>query len=286
MDFSRLYEKSVGLYLKDVWKLPLLNPEDEKKEFRKMHHGDDKAREKLIEANLRFVVKIAKEYVNRGVSFCDLINAGNIGLIKAVDRFDEKRGFKLISYAVWWIRQGMLRTIIDNGKAFRLPVNRFGVVNNLRKISDEITQSMEREPMVDEIAEKLGISVDEVKEAKGLAKKSLSLNQNCSSLEDLEDNDTEFLIDLIPDKNHLPDKNITIKELSDDLFELLQTLSEREKNILFMYFGLDGKKPLTLKEIGCKINVSEERVRQIKEKALQRLKHPTRSRKFEVYCQD
>jgi len=274
MDLSELHEESFDRYMNEIAGTPVLSREEEKKLARKSRLGDEEARKKLIKANLRFVISAAKKYVNQGLSFNDLVGAGNLGLIKAVNRFDERRGFRLISYAVWWIRQSIQDTLAKNAKAFRLPMNRYGIVNKLSKISNEISQNLGREARLDEIAEEMGIPVEEVEEAENIARKQLSLDQNGTCF---DNGDLEPLINSLPDdKSLLPSENLAIKERSSGLLQLLETLKEREKDIIIMYFGLKGDEPLTLEEIGRKMNLTRERIRQLKEKAIKRLRHPSR----------
>ncbi|MDZ7798536.1 MAG: RNA polymerase sigma factor RpoD/SigA [Patescibacteria group bacterium] len=274
--------RSLDIYLKEINDIPLIKREEEKELAKKIRKGDEEAFHKFIKANLRFVISVAKNYVNQGLSLADLINEGNIGLIKAAGRFDEKRGFKFISYAVWWIRQAILQALAEQSRIVRLPLNRAGKVYQIGKISRQLDQELQRKPEADEIAEKLGISVDEVRETQKIANSHLSFDASYNN--DSEENN---LSELLEDENTpLPDKKTYRNSLSKDMEKVLKTLKEREKAIIIMYFGLGGQEPLTLEEIGRKMDLTRERIRQIKEKAILRLRQATRKEFLRPYLED
>jgi len=281
-DKEYLGEKSLDLYLAEINNTSLLTREEEKQLARRIRKGDEEAFHKMIKANLRFVVSIAKNYINQGLSLADLINEGNVGLIKAAHRFDEKRGFKFISYAVWWIRQAMLQALAEQSRIVRLPLNRAGTLYRIGKISRQLDQELGREPEVDEIADKLGVSVSEVRDTMKIANSHLSLDASYNN--DPEENSLgDYLVD---DDQESADEMTYTNSLSGDMRKTLDTLTEREKNILIMYFGLNGEEPLTLEEIGRKMDLTRERIRQIKEKAIKRLRHVTRSKYLKDYIED
>jgi len=276
--------KSLDLYLEEINNSPLLTREEEIELAQKIRQGDEEAFHRLIKGNLRFVVSIAKNYVNQGLSLEDLINEGNTGLIKAAGRFDEKRGFKFISYAVWWIRQAMLTALAEQSRIVRLPLNRAGTLYRIGKVSRQLDQELGREPKVDEIAEKMGISVEEIRRTQKIASSHISLDAPAGQTEEGGESN---LINLLPDEKTDPtDERVYANSLSDEMEEVLDTLEEREKNILIMYFGLKGDEPLTLEEIGRKMDLTRERIRQIKEKAIKRLRHVIRSKKLKPYWED
>jgi len=275
-------EKSLDLYLKEINNTPLLSRDDEKRLAKRIKKGSEEALHSLVKANLRFVVSIAKQYVNQGLSLADLINEGNLGLIKAAHRFDEKRGFKFISYAVWWIRQAMLQALAEQSRIVRLPLNRAGTLYRIGKISRQLDQELGRTPEVDEIAEKLDLSVEEVRDTMKIANSHLSLDASFNN-----DPDENSLVDyLVDEEQESADKMTYVNSLSDDMKKTLETLTDRERNILIMYFGLNGEEPLTLEEIGRKMDLTRERIRQIKEKAINRLRHVTRSKYLEGYVEE
>ncbi|MFO7914486.1 MAG: RNA polymerase sigma factor RpoD/SigA [Candidatus Krumholzibacteriales bacterium] len=281
-DKEYLGEKSLDLYLAEINNTPLLTREEEKQLARRIRKGDEEAFHKMIKANLRFVVSIAKNYINQGLSLADLINEGNVGLIKAAHRFDEKRGFKFISYAVWWIRQAMLQALAEQSRIVRLPLNRAGTLYRIGKISRQLDQELGREPEVDEIADKLGVSVSEVRDTMKIANSHLSLDASYNN--DPEENSLgDYLVD---DDQESADEMTYNNSLSGDMRKTLDTLTRREKSILIMYFGLNGEEPLTLEEIGRKMDLTRERIRQIKEKAIKRLRHVTRSKYLKDYIED
>ncbi len=281
-DKDYMGEKSLDLYLKEINNTSLLSRDDEKRLAKRIKKGSEEALHSLVKANLRFVVSIAKQYVNQGLSLADLINEGNLGLIKAAHRFDEKRGFKFISYAVWWIRQAMLQALAEQSRIVRLPLNRAGTLYRIGKISRQLDQELGRTPEVDEIAKKLDLSVEEVRDTMKIANSHLSLDASFNN-----DPDENSLVDyLVDEEQESADKMTYVNSLSDDMKKTLQTLTERERNILVMYFGLNGEEPLTLEEIGRKMNLTRERIRQIKEKAINRLRHITRSKYLEGYVEE
>ena len=273
--------RSLDLYLHEINKTPLLKREEERELAERIHEGDKKALDQLVKANLRFVVSIAKQYANQGLSLEDLINDGNLGLIKAAHRFDEKRGFKFISYAVWWIRQAMLQSLAEHSRIVRLPLNRAGTLYKIGKASRQLDQELGRTPNAQEIAKRLKISEDEVKDTMHIANTHISLDDPYSS-----DQDDNALVDYLMDENAAsPDESAYDHALSEDMEKALQTLSERERIILSLYFGLNGEDPLTLEEIGKELSLTRERIRQIKEKAIQRLRHSSRAKYLQGYVE-
>lgn len=278
---EHLSERSLDLYLREINNTPLLSREQEKKLARRIHNGDKAALDKLVKANLRFVVSIAKQYVNQGLSLGDLINEGNLGLIKAAHRFDEKRGFKFISYAVWWIRQAMLQALAEQSRIVRLPLNRAGTLYRIGKVARQLDQELGRSPEVDEIAAKLNLSPEEVRDTMRIANNHLSLDASFNN-----EQEENALVDYLADDNQEPPDEMTYTNaLSDDMKKALCTLTDRERTILTLYFGLGGEEPLTLEEIGKKMNLTRERIRQIKEKAILRLRHSTRNKYLKGYVE-
>jgi RNA polymerase primary sigma factor len=271
--------RSLDVYLHEINKTPLLTREQEQSLAREIHTGSQKALDNLVQANLRFVVSIAKQYANQGLSLEDLINEGNLGLIKAAHRFDEKRGFKFISYAVWWIRQAMLQALAEHSRIVRLPLNRAGTLYRIGKMSRKLDQEFGRLPTPQEIADRLELPVQEVVDTMKIANTHVSLDDPYSN-----DKDDNALVDYLTDADQVsPDEGTYTNALSEDMERALDTLTEREKMILTMYFGLNGEEPLTLEEIGKKLKLTRERIRQVKEKAIQRLRHSTRARFLKGY---
>ncbi len=271
--------RSLDLYLHEINKTPLLNREQEKDLARRIRKGDKGALDQLVKANLRFVVSIAKQYANQGLSLEDLINEGNLGLIKAAHRFDEKRGYKFISYAVWWIRQAMLQALAEHSRIVRLPLNRAGTLYRIGKASRQLDQELGRAPNASEIAKRLKLSENEVEDTMHIANNHISLDDPYSS-----DQDDNALVDYLVDENaESPDEDTYAHALCEDMEKALGTLSSREREILVMYFGLRGEEPLTLEEIGKKLGLTRERIRQIKEKAIMRLRHSSRARYLKGY---
>lgn len=273
--------RSLDVYLHEINKTPLLKREEEQELARRIKKGDKDALDGLVKANLRFVVSIAKQYANQGLALEDLINDGNLGLIKAAHRFDEERGFKFISYAVWWIRQAMLQSLAEHSRIVRLPLNRAGTLYRIGKASRQLDQELGRAPSAGEIAKKLKLSETEVQDTMHIANTHVSLDDPYSS-----DQDDSALVDYLQDENApMPDEQTYERALSDDMEKALDTLSDREKLILALYFGLSGEEPLTLEEIGKKLELTRERIRQIKEKAIVRLRHSSRSKFLKGYIE-
>ncbi len=273
--------RSLDLYLHEINKTPLLTREGEQAIARRILTGDKEALDQLVRANLRFVVSIAKQYSNQGLSLEDLINDGNLGLIKAAHRFDPERGYKFISYAVWWIRQAMLQSLAEHSRIVRLPLNRAGTLYRIGKTSRLLDQELGRAPTAEEIAKRLGLSTKEVEDTMTIANTHVSLDDPYSS-----DKDDNSLVDYLTDENQImTDEGTYTHALSDDMEKALNTLSEREKMILVLYFGLSGEQPLTLEDIGKRLNLTRERIRQIKEKAIQRLRHSTRAKFLQGYIE-
>jgi RNA polymerase primary sigma factor len=270
--------QTIDKYLQEIGKVDLLTPEEEIELAIKVRENDQKALEKLIKANLRFVVSVAKQYQNQGLSLGDLINEGNLGLIKAAKRFDPTRGFKFISYAVWWIRQSILQALAEQSRIVRLPLNRVGALNKIGKKFSELEQEFEREPSPSEIAEQLDMSLYEVDKTLQISGRHLSVDQPFVQGEDNK------LLDVMADDNQLPPDYILMKEsLRTEVERALKSLTDREAEVIRLYFGIEREHPLTLEEIGEKFNLTRERVRQIKEKAIRRLRHATRSKALRAY---
>jgi RNA polymerase primary sigma factor len=274
---GRAFAASICTFMRSN-RTPLLTREQERELAKRIHTGDKAALDQLVQANLRFVVSIAKQYSNQGLSLEDLINEGNLGLIKAAHRFDEERGFKFISYAVWWIRQAMLQSLAEHSRNVRLPLNRAGTLYRIGKVSRQLDQELGRAPTPDEIASRLNISPQEVEETMVIANTHVSLDDPYSADKD----DTALVDHLAAEGQESPDEGTYTAALSDDLDRALGTLSDRERRVLAMYFGLGGDEPMTLEDIGRKLGLTRERIRQIKEKAIQRLRHSTRARFLQV----
>jgi RNA polymerase primary sigma factor len=271
-------DRSLDLYLREIGETPLINAAEEVELAKKIRKGDQKALEKLTKANLRFVVSVAKQYQNQGLSLADLINEGNIGLIKAAKRFDETRGFKFISYAVWWIRQAILQALAEQSRIVRLPLNRVGTLHKIGKVSSTLQQDLGREPSPNEIAEELSLTEGEVSDTLKISNSHLSLDAPFSSSED------NSLIDILEDEMQpAPDESLLSESLRVEIEKALDTLTPREAEVINLYFGLNHEKPLTLEEIGARFSLTRERVRQIKEKAIRRLRHASRSKALRAY---
>jgi len=271
-------DRSLDLYLREIGETPLIKAEEEVELAKRIRQGDQAALEKLTKANLRFVVSVAKQYQNQGLSLSDLINEGNIGLIKAAKRFDETRGFKFISYAVWWIRQAILQALAEQSRIVRLPLNRVGTLHKIGKISSSLQQEFGREPSADEIAKKLELSEGEVSDTLKISNSHLSLDAPFSVSED------NSLIDILEDEmQESPDESLLSDSLRVEIEKALDTLTPREAEVINLYFGLNHEKPLTLEEIGARFSLTRERVRQIKEKAIRRLRHASRSKALRAY---
>ncbi len=276
--FTNRESQSLDKYLQDIGKVDLLTPEEEIELAIRIKRGDQSAMEKLTKANLRFVVSVAKQYQNQGLSLGDLINEGNLGLIKSVRRFDETRGFKFISYAVWWIRQSILQALAEQSRIVRLPLNRVGALTKIGKTYSNLKQEFEREPSAEEMAEALEMDVEEIADAMKLSSKQVSVDAPFSLGEE------NSLLDVIQnDQQPSPDNELISESLKSEVKSVLATLPEREAEVIRLYFGLDGEYPMTLEEIGEKFNLTRERVRQIKEKAIRRLRHNSKSNILKSY---
>ena len=271
-------DRSLEQYLQEIGKIDLLKPKEEVQLAKRVRTGDEEALKQLAQANLRFVVSVAKQYQNQGLPLSDLINEGNVGLIKAAKSFDETRGYKFISYAVWWIRQAILQALAEQSRIVRLPLNRVGALHKIGKASSELEQEFGREPSADEIADELDMTEHEVMDTLKISSRHLSLDAPFSEGED------NSLLDVLSDGvQPLPDENLMTNALKEDIKRALGTLSKREAKVISLYFGLDGKQALTLEEIGVRFKLTRERVRQIKEKAIRRLRHASRSRLLRTY---
>lgn len=269
---------SLDKYLSEIAKEPLLTPEDEIRLAIQIRNGDNTALERLIKSNLRFVVSVAKQYQNQGLSLGDLINEGNVGLMKAARRFDETRGFKFISYAVWWIRQSILQALAEQSRIVRLPLNRVGTLNKIGKEYGRLEQEFEREPSPEELANALEMDVEELSDVLRMNGKPMSMDAPFNQ------NDENSLHDvLVNDELPSPDEELMNESLKAEIKSTLNILNEREKEVLKLYFGIETDQPLTLEEIGEKFNLTRERVRQIKEKAIRKLRHNSKSKNLKSY---
>lgn len=270
----------VRMYLKEIGKVPLLSAEEEIELAKRMELGDEEAKKKLCEANLRLVVSIAKRYVGRGMLFLDLIQEGNLGLIKAVDKFDWRKGYKFSTYATWWIRQAITRSIADQARTIRIPVHMVETINKLIRISRQLLQELGREPTPEEIAAEMDISVEKVREILKIAQEPVSLETPIGEEED------SHLGDFIPDDDvPAPAEAAAFSMLKEQLVEVLGTLTEREQKVLKLRFGLEDGRARTLEEVGKQFDVTRERIRQIEAKALRKLRHPSRSKKLKDYLE-
>ncbi|GBD31132.1 MAG: RNA polymerase sigma factor RpoD [Gemmatimonadales bacterium] len=275
---SSVDEGSLDQYLREISQYPLISREEEVELARRIKQGCQESLDKLVRSNLRFVVSVAKKYQNQGVSLADLINEGNLGLIRAAHKFDETKGIKFISYAVWWIRQAILQALAEQSRIVRVPLNRAGTLHRIGKRSSALQQELGREPTVEEIAEGLDISEEEVAKTLSISQSHLSLDAPLTPGEDNK------LLDYLPDTQRPgPDDETFERALSESIEEVLSTLKEREAKILRLYYGLDGQEPMTLEEIGSMLGITRERVRQIKEKALSRLRHVSRAKALESF---
>ncbi|MCR5799960.1 MAG: RNA polymerase sigma factor RpoD [Lachnospiraceae bacterium] len=271
-------EDPVRMYLKEIGKVPLLSAEEEIELALRMEDGDEEAKKKLAEANLRLVVSIAKRYVGRGMLFLDLIQEGNLGLIKAVEKFDYRKGFKFSTYATWWIRQAITRAIADQARTIRIPVHMVETINKLIRVSRQLLQELGREPTPEEIAEEMNMPVERVREILKISQEPVSLETPIGEEED------SHLGDFIPDDNiPVPADAAAFTLLKEQLLEVLSTLTDREQKVLRLRFGLDDGRARTLEEVGKEFSVTRERIRQIEAKALRKLRHPSRSRKLKDY---
>lgn len=270
--------RALSKYLEEIGNFEPLTPEREIELAQQLKKGDREALKKLTEANLRFVVSVAKDYQGQGLPLTDLINEGNLGLIKAAERFDETRGFKFISYAVWWIRQSILQALAEHSRIVRLPLNRVGTITKITREAETLEQQYERAPSQDEIAQGLDLKSDEVSDAIRISRKHQSLNAP------FRDGEKNSLIDVIEDDAQpTPDTDLMHESLRQEIRDALNTLKERERDVIKMYFGIDREYALTLNEIGEEFNLTRERIRQIKENAIRRLSHKSRSKKLRSY---
>jgi RNA polymerase primary sigma factor len=269
---------SLDKYLQDIGREELITAEEEVELARRIKSGDERALDKLVKANLRFVVSVAKQYQNQGLSLPDLINEGNLGLIKAAQRFDETRGFKFISYAVWWIRQSILQALAEQSRLVRLPLNQVGSLNKIKKATSRLEQEFERPPSVEEIAQKLDIPEHKLDKALRITTRYVSMDAPIA-----EDEDTKFLDVFVSDDTPRTDNNLMRESLNKEIQRSLSTLTEKERDVINLYYGIGMNHGLTLDEIGAKFNLTRERVRQIKEKAIRRLKHTSRSKLLKAY---
>jgi len=270
--------RSLSRYLEEIGDFEPLNPDREVELAIKIKQDDHSALEELVKANLRFVVSVAKDYQGQGLPLTDLINEGNLGLIKAAGRFDETRGFKFISYAVWWIRQSILQALAEHSRIVRLPLNRVGTISKITKTAEKLEAEIERSPNEKEIGRQLNMTSDEVIDAMRISRRHQSLNAP------FRDGDKNSLIDIIKDDNQIaPDAPLMNDSLKDEIRNSLDTLKDREKMVIKMYFGIERDYALTLNEIGEEFNLTRERVRQIKEKAIRRLRHRSRSKTLRNY---
>ncbi|MGH7563876.1 MAG: sigma-70 family RNA polymerase sigma factor [Gemmatimonadota bacterium] len=271
-------EGSLDLYLKEISRYPLITRDEEARLARRIREGDQQALEKLCRSNLRFVVSVAKKYQNQGVSLSDLINEGNVGLIRAAHKFDETKGIKFISYAVWWIRQAILQALAEQSRIVRVPLNRAGTLHRIGRRSNALLQELGREPSAEEIANEMDIPIEEVRRTMSITQSHLSLDAPLTPGEDNK------LLDYLPDdESPAPDDNAFDGALKASIQDSLDSLKPREAKILKLYYGLDGNEAMTLEEIGSVLGITRERVRQIKEKALNRLRHVSRARALLSY---
>ncbi len=269
---------SLDKYLQDIGKEELITADEEVQLAQRVKQGDDIALEKLVKANLRFVVSVAKQYQNQGLSLPDLINEGNLGLIKAAKRFDETRGFKFISYAVWWIRQSILQALAEQSRIIRLPLNQVGSLNKIKKATSKLEQEFERTPSSEEIAEKLEMPDYKINAAKKIATRYISMDAPLT-----QDEETKFLDVFVSNDSPTTDDGLIRESLAREIQRSLSTLSKKERDVVNLYYGIGMPHGLTLEEIGAKFDLTRERVRQIKEKAIRRLKHNSRSKLLKAY---
>ncbi len=276
--FTNRESQSLDKYLQEIGKVDLLTPDEEIELAIRIKKNDQRALEKLVKANLRFVVSVAKQYQNQGLTLGDLINEGNLGLIKAARRFDETRGFKFISYAVWWIRQSILQALAEQSRIVRLPLNRVGALNKIGKAYSNLEQEYEREPSAHELAQELDMDISEVSDTLKISGRAISMDAPFAQGEE------NRLLDILEnDEQPSPDHTLMSESLRREIERALSTLSEREAEVIKLYFGLNEEHSLTLEEIGERFNLTRERVRQIKEKAIKRLRHASRSKNLRSY---
>lgn len=271
-------QRMLDQYLQEIGQIPLLTPDEEVDLARRIKQGDQEALHKLTRANLRFVVSVAKKYQGQGLTLADLINEGNYGLIKAAQRFDETRGFKFISYAVWWIRQAILQALAEQSRVVRLPLNRIGTISKIRKTSARLAQKHDRPPNIEELAKELDVDVEKIREAMQHTGRHLSMDAP------FNDEDDNSLLDVLPDgEDHAPDDTLLDQSLKIDIERALGLLHPREAEITRLYFGIGREHPLTLEEIGQRFGLTRERVRQIKEKALRKLRQKHRKDELQMH---
>jgi RNA polymerase primary sigma factor len=270
--------QSLEKYFSEIARIDMITPDEEVSLAKRIKEGDDMALEKMVKANLRFVVSVAKQYQNQGLSLSDLINEGNCGLIKAAQRFDETRGFKFISYAVWWIRQSILQALAEQSRIVRLPLNRVGSLNKISRTLSELEQRYEREPTVDELAEVMDMNPEEIQDNLSFRSRKVSVDAPFAEGED------STLLDVLSDDGEVtPDAELLVNSLRTEIKRALSTLTERESQIISMYYGLSGGHAVSLEEIGEQFDLTRERVRQIKEKATKKLKNSSRSKILRSY---
>jgi len=272
--------QAVEKYLQEISKISMINPEEETTLAQRIKMGDQRALDKLVQANLRFVVSVAKQYQHQGLSLSDLINEGNLGLIKAAQRFDETKGFKFISYAVWWIRQSILQALAEQARIVRLPLNKIGNINKINRAFSELEQQYERPPSAEELAEFLNCSTEEVKQS--LAQNGRHVSMDAPLVESDESSSNMYDV-MSGDSMPSPESNLVIESLRSDIQRSLLALTPRESEVLCMFYGLDGRAPMSLEEIGDRFDLTRERVRQIKEKAIRRLKHTSKNKVLRSY---
>jgi RNA polymerase primary sigma factor len=271
---------SLDKYLQEIGRVDLITADEEVELARRIRAGDRAALERLTKANLRFVVSVSKQYQNQGLALPDLINEGNLGLIKAAERFDETRGFKFISYAVWWIRQSILQALAEQARIVRLPLNKIGNINKINRAFSELEQKFERPPSAEELAEFLDCSTDEVKQS--LAQNGRHISMDAPLVEGDESSSNMYDV-LSGEGMPSPENNLTIESLRSDIKRSLLSLTPRESEVICMFYGLDGRPPMSLEEIGDRFDLTRERVRQIKEKAIRRLKHTSKNKILKSY---
>ena len=278
MQESLAVDDPVRMYLKEIGKVPLLDPEREHELAKKMMEGDEKAKNEIVEANLRLVVSIAKKHVGKGMAFLDLIQEGNLGLMKAVDKFDYEKGFKFSTYATWWIRQAITRAIADQARTIRIPVHMVETINRQIRVSRQLMLSLGREPTTAEIAKEMGVSENKVRDIQRISQDTISLETPVGEEED--SNLGTFLSDTT---TATPEESATVSMLKEQLLSVLGSLTPREQKVVMLRYGLEDGHPKTLEEVGKEFNVTRERIRQIEAKALKKLRHPTRSKKLKDF---
>ncbi len=270
--------QSLDKYLQEIGKIDLISADEEVRLTQRIKEGDQVALDKMVKANLRFVVSVAKQYQNNGLSLGDLINEGNVGLVKAATRFDETRGFKFISYAVWWIRQSIMQALAEQSRVVRIPLNRVGTLNKLNRTFATLEQQFQRDPSAEELAEVLALAPEEVRETAQMGTRQVSINAPFMQGEE------NGLLDVLKDESEdTPDSILISNSLRQDVQRSLSTLTERESDVISLYFGLNGNAAMTLEEIGLKFNLTRERVRQVKEKGIRRLRSTSRSNVLKHY---